>query len=69
MYTVMMRDGSKIKKYYSETLLEIICRNSRKKDSTEVIIPKSNVAAVRDSRKARIATGAPLSEQQELLLW
>jgi hypothetical protein len=50
-------------------LLEIICRNSRKKDSTEVIIPKSNVAAVRDSRKARIAAGAPLSEQQELLLW
>jgi hypothetical protein len=31
-----------------------------KKDSTVVIIPKANVAAVRDSRKARIATGATI---------
>jgi hypothetical protein len=29
-----------------------------KKDSTEVIIPKSNVAAVKDRSKARVTAGA-----------
>lgn len=57
MYTVMMRDGSKSQKMLFRNVEgDNIIGTAGKKDSTVVTIPKSNVAAVRDSRKAKINT-------------
>lgn len=59
MYVVTSRDGSK-----KQTILfrnvdgDNIIGTAGKKDSTEVVIPKSNVASVKDRSKARVAGGA-----------
>jgi len=59
MYTVMMKDGSKNQKMLFRNVDgNNLIGTAGKKDSTEVIIPKSNVAAVRDIRKARTTAGA-----------
>ncbi|MCW3160428.1 hypothetical protein [Chryseobacterium oryctis] len=59
MYTVMMKDGSKNQKMLFRNVDgNNIIGTAGKKDSTEVIIPKSNIAAVRDNKKAAITTGA-----------
>ena len=59
MYTVMMKDGSKNQKILFRNVDgNNLIGTAGKKDSTEVIIPKANVAAVRDIRKARTAAGA-----------
>lgn len=59
MYTVMMRDGSKNQKMLFRNVEgDQLIGTAGKKDSTVVTIPKANVAAVRDSRKSSIATGA-----------
>ncbi len=59
MYTVMMKDGSKNQKMLFRNVDgNNLIGTAGKKDSTEVIIPKANVAAVRDIRKARTAAGA-----------
>ncbi|KAA0126521.1 hypothetical protein FY557_17185 [Chryseobacterium sp. SN22] len=59
MYTVMMRDGSKNQKMLFRNVEgDNLIGTAGKKDSTVVTIPKANVAAVRDSRKAGMATGA-----------
>ncbi|MDO3423820.1 hypothetical protein QWT87_02890 [Chryseobacterium sp. APV1] len=61
VYTVMMRDGSKNQKMLFRNVEgDNLIGTKGKKDSTVVTIPKSNVAAVRDSRKARITTGATI---------
>jgi hypothetical protein len=61
VYTVMMRDGSKNQKMLFRNVVgDNLIGTKGKKDSTVVTIPKANVAAVRDSRKARIATGATI---------
>ncbi|ANF50446.1 hypothetical protein A0O34_07905 [Chryseobacterium glaciei] len=59
MYVVKMKDGSKNQKMLFRNVDgDNLIGTAGKKDSTEVIIPKSNVASVRDSRKARITAGA-----------
>lgn len=59
MYTVMMKDGSKKQKMLFRNVDgDNLIGTAGKKDSTVVTIPKSNVAAVKDSRKAGITTGA-----------
>ncbi|WP_294290401.1 hypothetical protein [uncultured Chryseobacterium sp.] len=59
MYTVMMRDGSKNQKMLFRNVEgDNLIGTAGRKDSTVVTIPKANVAAVRDSRKAGMATGA-----------
>lgn len=61
VYTVMMRDGSKNQKMLFRNVEgDNLIGTKGKKDSTVVTIPKANVAAVRDSRKARITTGATI---------
>ncbi|REC51698.1 MULTISPECIES: hypothetical protein [Chryseobacterium] len=61
VYTVMMRDGSKNRKMLFRNVEgDNLIGTKGKKDSTVVTIPKANVAAVRDSRKARITTGATI---------
>ncbi|PWN68368.1 hypothetical protein C1631_016855 [Chryseobacterium phosphatilyticum] len=61
IYKVTMRDGSpKQKILFRNVVGDNLVGTAGKKDSTEVIIPKANVAAVKDSRKARIATGATI---------
>lgn len=61
VYTVMMRDGSKNHKMLFRNVEgDNLIGTKGKKDSTVVTIPKANVAAVRDSRKARITTGATI---------
>ncbi|WP_228409291.1 hypothetical protein [Chryseobacterium sp. HMWF001] len=61
VYTVMMRDGSKNQKMLFRNVEgDNLIGTKGKKDSTVVTIPKANVAAVRDSRKAGIATGATI---------
>ncbi|WP_294211663.1 hypothetical protein [uncultured Chryseobacterium sp.] len=59
MYVVTLKDGSK-----KQTMLfrnvegDNIVGTAGKKDSTVVIIPKSNVSAVKDRSKARVTAGA-----------
>jgi hypothetical protein len=59
MYIVTMKDGSKKQKMLFRNVEgDNIIGTAGKKDSTEVIIPKSNVAAVKDRSKARVVAGA-----------
>ncbi|WP_326981848.1 hypothetical protein VUJ46_16660 [Chryseobacterium sp. MYb264] len=59
MYTVKMKDGSKSQKMLFRNIDgDNLIGTAGKKDSTEVIIPKADVAAVRDNKKAAITTGA-----------
>ncbi|MGL6127998.1 hypothetical protein BBI01_15905 [Chryseobacterium artocarpi] len=61
VYKVTMRDGSPKQKILFRNIVgDDLVGIAGKKDSTEVIIPKSNVAAVKDTRKARIAVGATI---------
>ncbi|CAM2922142.1 hypothetical protein DRF59_03205 [Chryseobacterium flavum] len=61
MYVVQMRDGSpKQKILFRNVVGENLVGTAGKKDSTEVVIPKSNVAAVKDRSRARIAAGATI---------
>jgi hypothetical protein len=59
MYVVTPRDGSK-----KQTILfrnisgDNIIGTAGKKDSAEVVIPKSNIASVKDRSKARVVGGA-----------
>ncbi|WP_294215679.1 hypothetical protein [uncultured Chryseobacterium sp.] len=59
MYVVTLKDGSK-----KQTMLfrnvegDNIVGTAGKKDSTVVIIPKSNISAVKDRSKARVTAGA-----------
>jgi len=59
MYIVTMKDGSpKQKMLFRNVDGNNLIGTAGKKDSTEVIIPKSNVAAVKDRTKARVTAGA-----------
>lgn len=59
MYVVTMKDGSKKQKMLFRNVEgNNLMGTAGKKDSTEVIIPKSNVAAVKDRSQARITAGA-----------
>ncbi|MGC5744563.1 hypothetical protein [Chryseobacterium sp. NFX27] len=59
MYVVTMKDGSaKQKMLFRNIDGDNLIGTAGKKDSTEVIIPKSNVAAVKDRSKARATAGA-----------
>ncbi|ROH95810.1 hypothetical protein [Chryseobacterium daecheongense] len=59
MYIVTLKDGSKKQKILFRNVEgDNIVGTAGKKDSTEVIIPKSNVAAVKDRSKARVVAGA-----------
>lgn len=59
IYVVTMKDGSKKQKMLFRNVDgDNIVGTAGKKDSTEVIIPKSNVAAVTDRSKARVVAGA-----------
>ncbi|MBT2621770.1 MULTISPECIES: hypothetical protein [Chryseobacterium] len=59
MYIVTMKDGSKKQKMLFRNIQgDNIVGTAGKKDSTEVIIPKANVAAVKDRSRARVAGGA-----------
>lgn len=59
MYIVTLKDGSKKQKMLFRNVEgDNIVGTAGKKDSTEVIIPKSNVAAVKDRSKARVVAGA-----------
>jgi len=61
VYTVMMRDGSENQKILFRNVEgDNIIGTAGKKDSTVVTIPKANVAAVRDSRKAKTVIGASI---------
>lgn len=61
VYKVTMRDGSPKQKILFRNIVgDDLVGIAGKKDSTEVIIPKSNVAAVKDTRKARIGVGATI---------
>ncbi len=59
IYVVTPRDGSK-----KQTILfrnisgDNIIGTAGKKDSTEVIIPKANIASVKDRSRAKVAGGA-----------
>ncbi|AKK72799.1 hypothetical protein HX13_15095 [Chryseobacterium sp. P1-3] len=59
IYVVTMRDGSpKQKILFRNVMGDNLVGTAGKKDSTEVIIPKAKVAAVKDRSKARILAGA-----------
>lgn len=59
IYVVTPRDGSKKQKILFRNVDgDNIIGTAGKKDSTEVIIPKSNVASVKDRSKARVVAGA-----------
>lgn len=59
IYVVTLKDGSKKQKMLFRNVDgDNIVGTAGKKDSTEVIIPKSNIAAVKDRSKARVTTGA-----------
>ncbi|SIQ67401.1 hypothetical protein SAMN05880574_12031 [Chryseobacterium sp. RU37D] len=59
MYVVTMKDGSKNQKMLFRNIDgNNLIGTAGKKDSTVVTIPKANVAAVRDSRKAKTTAGA-----------
>lgn len=59
MYTVTMRDGSKSQKMLFRNIDgDNLIGTAGKKDSAEVIIPKSNVVSVKDRFRARVAGGA-----------
>ncbi|MDV7696978.1 hypothetical protein N6B72_08600 [Chryseobacterium soli] len=59
MYVVTMKDGSpKQKMLFRNIDGDKIVGTAGKKDSAVVIIPKSNVAAVKDRSKARVVAGA-----------
>ncbi|MET3034905.1 hypothetical protein ABXT08_02270 [Chryseobacterium sp. NRRL B-14859] len=59
MYVVTMRDGSpKQKILFRNVMGDNLVGTAGKKDSTEVVIPKAQVAAVKDRSKARILAGA-----------
>ncbi|MDC8106292.1 hypothetical protein ACNFU2_15490 [Chryseobacterium sp. PTM-20240506] len=61
IYIVTMKDGSKKQKMLFRNIQgDNIVGTAGKKDSTEVIIPKSNVAAVKDRSRARVTGGAVL---------
>ncbi|MFC7346634.1 hypothetical protein ACFQO9_07910 [Chryseobacterium zhengzhouense] len=61
IYVVTPRDGSKKQKFLFRNIDgDNLIGTAGKKDSTEVIIPKSNVASVKDRSKARVAGGAVL---------
>ncbi|MFP7656842.1 MULTISPECIES: hypothetical protein [Chryseobacterium] len=61
IYIVTMKDGSKKQKMLFRNIQgDNIVGTVGKKDSTEVIIPKSNVAAVKDRSRARVTGGAVL---------
>ncbi|MCJ7934291.1 MAG: hypothetical protein MUW56_11795 [Chryseobacterium sp.] len=61
VYVVKMRDGSPTQKILFRNVVgENLVGTAGKKDSTEVVIPKSKVAAVKDRSKARIAAGATI---------
>ncbi|RMZ61015.1 hypothetical protein D1632_03335 [Chryseobacterium nematophagum] len=58
-YVIMMKDGSKNQKMLFRNVDgDNLIGTAGKKDSTQVIIPKADVAAVRDTRKARTTAGA-----------
>lgn len=59
IYSVTMRDGSKKQKMLFRNIDgENLIGTAGKKDSTEIIIPKSNVVSVKDRSRARVAGGA-----------
>lgn len=59
IYIVTHKDGTKKQKFLFRNIDgDNIIGTAGKKDSTEVIIPKSNVAAVKDRSKARVTGGA-----------
>ncbi|ASW75087.1 hypothetical protein IQ37_00475 [Chryseobacterium piperi] len=59
VYIVTMKDGSKKQKMLFRNVQgDNIAGTTGKKDSTEVIIPKANVAAVKDRSRARVTAGA-----------
>lgn len=59
MYMVTMRDGSKSQKILFRNIDgDNLIGTAGKKDSAEVIIPKSNVVSVKDRSRARVAGGA-----------
>ena len=59
IYIVTPRDGSKKQEFLFRNIDgDNLIGTAGKKDSTEVIIPKSNVAAVKDRSKSRVAGGA-----------
>lgn len=59
IYIVTPRDGSKKQKILFRNIDgDNIIGTAGKKDSTEIIIPKSNVASVKDRSKARVTGGA-----------
>lgn len=59
IYVVTPRDGSKKQKILFRNVHgDNIIGTAGKKDSTEIIIPKSNVASVKDRSKARVVGGA-----------
>lgn len=61
IYIVTMKDGSKKQKMLFRNIQgDNIVGTAGKKDSTEVIIPKANIAAVKDRSKARVTGGAVL---------
>ncbi|PWN64670.1 hypothetical protein [Chryseobacterium oncorhynchi] len=61
VYKVTMRDGSPKQKILFRNIVgDNLVGTAGKKDSTVVTIPKAKVAAVKDQRKARIATGATI---------
>lgn len=61
IYKVTMKDGSENQKILFRNVDgDNLIGTAGKKDSTVVIIPKANVAAVKDVRKARITAGAVL---------
>ncbi|NML69333.1 hypothetical protein HHL23_05945 [Chryseobacterium sp. RP-3-3] len=58
-YVVTMKDGSPKQKILFRNIDgDQLIGTAGKKDSTEVIIPKANVAAVKDRSKARVTAGA-----------
>lgn len=59
IYIVSMKDGSKKQKMLFRNIQgDNIVGTAGKKDSTEIIIPKANVAAVKDRSRARVTGGA-----------
>lgn len=59
IYVVTMKDGSKEQKILFRNIQgDNIIGLSGKRDSTEIMIPKSNVTAVKDKSKARATIGA-----------
>jgi hypothetical protein len=59
VYVFTLKDGSKKQKMLFRNIKgDNIVGTAGKKDSTEVIIPKSNIAAAKDRSKARVTAGA-----------